>query len=69
VAHEAKRRGMFVNVADAPTECDFLVPSRTRSGDIQVAVSTGGRSPRRAVEIRRMIEKLLEAAADRTANG
>ena len=59
VAVEAKRRGIPVNVADAPAECDFLVPSRVRLSDVQIAISTGGRSPRLAAELRRKLESLL----------
>ncbi len=64
VAAESKRRGIPVNVADAQEECDFLVPARIRSGGLQVAISTGGRSPRLAVELRRKIQAILEAASD-----
>lgn len=59
VAVEAKRLGIPVNVADSPTECDFIVPARVRSGDLQIAVSTGGRSPRLAAALRRKLESLL----------
>ncbi len=62
VAIEAKRRGIPVNVADAPGECDFLVPARVRSGHLQVAISTSGRSPRLAAELRRRIERVLATA-------
>lgn len=63
VATEAKRRGIPVNVADNAAECDFLLPARVRSGNLQVAVSTGGRSPRLAVELRRRIQAILDARA------
>lgn len=59
IAQAAKRRGIPVNVADAAGECDFLVPSRIVKGDLQIAVSTGGRSPRRAIEVRNRIERML----------
>ncbi len=59
VATEARRRGIPVNVADAPAECDFIVPSRVRSGTVQIAISTGGRSPRLAAELRKKLEELL----------
>lgn len=59
VALEAKRRGIPVNVADCPEECDFLVPARVRSGELQIAVSTGGRNPRLAAELRRKLESTL----------
>lgn len=60
VAQEAKRRGIPVNVADAPEECDFILPSRVRKGNVQVAVSTSGEDPSLAVELRRKIERVLE---------
>ncbi|HWQ57095.1 MAG TPA: bifunctional precorrin-2 dehydrogenase/sirohydrochlorin ferrochelatase [Bryobacteraceae bacterium] len=60
VALLAKARAIPVNVADAPPECDFLVPARVRRGSLQVAISTGGQDPRRAVAIRRRIEDVLE---------
>lgn len=68
VAHEAKRRGIPVNVADDLGECDFIVPARVLSGNLQVAVSTGGQSPRLAAELRRKIEAVLESALSATPN-
>jgi len=41
-AHE---RGMLVNRADAPEECDFIVPASFRSGNIEVAVFSSGEAP------------------------
>jgi siroheme synthase-like protein len=60
VAAEAKRRGIPVNVADCPEECDFIVPSRIRRGNVQIAVSTSGENPGQAVELRKKIERALE---------
>lgn len=66
VALEAKRQGILVNVADAPDECDFLVPSRVRNGEVQIAISTSGRNPRMAAALRRRLEIWLAAElADR----
>jgi siroheme synthase-like protein len=59
VATAARRRGIPVNVADCRDECDFLVPARITRGNIQVAVSTSGESPRLAVALRRKIEDIL----------
>jgi len=61
---EARRRGIPVNVADAPGECDFIVPARVRSGNLQVAISTGGRNPRLAAELRKKLEGLLADSRD-----
>jgi siroheme synthase-like protein len=59
VALEARRRRIPVNVADAAEECTFMVPARVRRGEIEIAVSTGGRSPRLAKELRQRLEQLL----------
>ncbi len=64
VAEAARAKGIWVNVADAPEECSFLVPSRLTRGDLQVAVSTSGRDPRIAMALRKQIEELLDAAGD-----
>jgi siroheme synthase (precorrin-2 oxidase/ferrochelatase) len=55
----AKRRGVFANIADSREECDFLVPARLNRADVQIAISTGGRSPRAAAEWRRRLEEAL----------
>jgi precorrin-2 dehydrogenase/sirohydrochlorin ferrochelatase len=55
-AAEARRRGALVNVVDRPAHCDFIFPSVLRRGDLQIAVSTGGRSPALAREIRKRLE-------------
>jgi siroheme synthase-like protein len=55
----AKRRGIFANIADSAAECDFIVPARLARGDIQIAVSTGGVSPRLASELRKKLEQIL----------
>lgn len=60
VAEEAERQGIPVNVADCKEECRFLVPARVRRGDVTVAISTGGASPRRAAALRRRIEALVD---------
>ncbi len=61
VATEARRRHALVNVVDAPAHCDFIVPSVLRRGPLQIAVSTGGRSPALAREIRRRLEPMFGA--------
>ena len=55
----ARRRGIPVNVADARDECSFIVPSRITRGNVQIAISTGGESPRLAAALRRKIEENL----------
>jgi precorrin-2 dehydrogenase / sirohydrochlorin ferrochelatase len=59
IAEEARRRRALVNVVDRPQHCDFIAPSVLRRGELQIAVSTGGRSPALAREIRRGLEPLF----------
>jgi siroheme synthase-like protein len=55
----ARRRGIFANIADAAEECDFVVPARVERGTVQIAIATGGRSPRLSAELRRKLEAVL----------
>lgn len=52
VAEEAKARGILADIADAPELGDFTLPAIARRGDLQIAVSTGGKSPALARRIR-----------------
>jgi precorrin-2 dehydrogenase / sirohydrochlorin ferrochelatase len=72
VSAEGRRRGLWVNAADDPAFCDFLLPSVLRRGRLVVAVSTGGASPALAARVRRDLEayfapeyeELVELAAE-----
>src|SRR5436309_974756 len=59
VAEAARRHGALVNAVDRPARCDFIYGSVLRRGALQIAVSTGGRSPALAREIRRRLEPLF----------
>lgn len=53
---EGRERGVWVNAADDPAHCDFIVPSVLRRGDLVVAVATGGSSPALSRAIREELE-------------
>ena len=55
----ARRCRVLVNVVDRRDHCDFIMPSVLRRGELQIAVSTGGRSPALAREIRLRLEDLF----------
>jgi precorrin-2 dehydrogenase/sirohydrochlorin ferrochelatase len=55
----ARRCRVLVNVVDRRDHCDFIMPSVLRRGELQIAVSTGGRSPALARDIRRRLEDLF----------
>ena len=42
---------------DVPDLCDFFYPSIVRRGDLQIAISTAGKSPSLAQKIRLQLEK------------
>ena len=44
VADDAERAGVWVNSADDPAHCSFILPSVHRDGPVTIAVSTGGAS-------------------------
>lgn len=53
---EGRERNVWVNAADDPAHCDFILPSVLRRGDLTVAVSSGGSSPALARTIREELE-------------
>jgi siroheme synthase-like protein len=57
VAAEGKRRRIWVNAADDPKHCDFILPAVVRQGQIVLAASSGGTSPALA---RRLREELTD---------
>jgi siroheme synthase-like protein len=72
VASDARHRRIFVNSADDPENCSFILPAITRRGRMSVAVSSGGASPALAQHVRaRIAEEVLTpdivAAADTLA--
>lgn len=61
VAAEARQHGVWVNAADDPAHCTFILPALVRRGDLTVAVATGGTSPALARAIRDELEAHLTA--------
>ena len=59
VYREAQRRQVLCNVVDDPDRCDFYYPAVVRRGDLQVAISTAGKSPALAQRLRREFEAQL----------
>jgi precorrin-2 dehydrogenase / sirohydrochlorin ferrochelatase len=56
IFYEARQRDILCNVVDDPEYCDFYYPAVVRRGDLQIAISTNGRSPALAQRIRRELE-------------
>ena len=59
VYKDATRLGIFVNTADQPALCSFIMPAVVRRGNIGVAISTGGTSPALAARLRGKISRVI----------
>ncbi len=56
VLRDGRAAGVWVNAADDPAHCDFILPSVLRRGELVVAVTTGGASPALSRAIREELE-------------
>lgn len=56
VAREGRERGVWVNAADDPARCDFILPAVIQRGALVVAVATGGSSPALSRAVREELE-------------
>jgi siroheme synthase-like protein len=59
VAADCRARGVWVNAADDPPNCDFILPSVIRSGRVTLAASTSGTSPALARRLRQDLSAFL----------
>jgi siroheme synthase-like protein len=59
VAESARARNVLCNSVDDPPDCDFFYPSVVRRGDLQIAISTAGKSPALAQRLRAEIDEML----------
>jgi len=57
----ARRASVLCNIVDDPEHCDFFYGAVVRRGALQIAVSTGGRSPALAQQIRKQLERQFGA--------
>jgi precorrin-2 dehydrogenase / sirohydrochlorin ferrochelatase len=57
IYREAERRGVLCNVVDVPELCDFFYPAVVQRGDLQIAISTAGKSPSLAQKLRQQLDR------------
>lgn len=53
---ECLKKRILINVVDAPSKTNFIVPSTMRTGSLSISVSTDGKSPLMARLIREELE-------------
>lgn len=53
---DGEAAGVWVNSADDPEHCRFILPAVARQGDLSLTISTAGRSPALATWLRRRFE-------------
>ena len=58
---EARRRGILLNAADDPANCDFILPAVLRQAPLTIAISTAGGSPAIARRVREELTDYLSA--------
>lgn len=63
-AEAARAAGALVYVPDVPAASDLVMAAIVRRGDLQVAVSTGGRSPAAARRLMELVDAWLPEAAE-----
>ena len=59
IATECRQRRIPVNVVDVTHLCEFIVPAIIEKGSIQIAVSTGGKSPVIARTLKEHLNRLI----------
>ena len=59
VAAAARLRNVWVNAADQPSDCDFILPATHRTGRVTAAIGTDGASPALACWLRDRVAELL----------
>jgi precorrin-2 dehydrogenase/sirohydrochlorin ferrochelatase len=57
VFRESRRRHVLCNAVDDPPHCDFFYGAIVRRGDLQIAISTNGKSPAFAQRLRELLEQ------------
>jgi precorrin-2 dehydrogenase / sirohydrochlorin ferrochelatase len=59
VAKTAQSRGLLCNVVDQPALCNFITPTIVSRGDLQISISSSGKSPSVAQRVKREISELI----------
>lgn len=56
ISKDAEKSNTLCNIADRPEACNFILPSIVRRGDLVITISTSGKSPALAKQLRQKLE-------------
>jgi len=59
VSKDCKKENKLLNVADVPELCDFILPAVVKRGDLTISVSSQGRAPFFAKEIKNKVDHIF----------
>lgn len=65
---EAKMLRIPANIVDAPSDCDFILPSVISRGHLQLSISTNGKSPGFSKVFREHLEQIIDKDYERLLN-
>lgn len=63
VSSDCKRAGILLNAADNPALCDFILPAVLRRGCLTISVSSQGKAPFFAKDIKRKLSEMMPSGA------
>jgi len=63
VKSDCRRAGVLLNVADNPSLCDFILPANVRRGSLTISVSSQGKAPFYAKEMKRKLSQSISPSA------
>ncbi len=59
VYKDCRKEGIFVNVADAPELCDFIMPANIKRGDLTISISSQGKAPFFVKEMKKKLQFII----------
>ena len=59
VHDDCESEGIFINVADNPPLCDFILPANIKRGDLTISISSQGKAPFYTRAMKKKLESII----------